>query len=88
MRIPIWLWPQQLGRAFMVSKKDGSRNHLSPAMPKTLWEAAQTFKTSAVARDLFGDSFVDHFAATREWEELEFLRHITDWELKRYSEII
>ena len=58
------------------------------ALPKTLWEAAQTLKTSAAARDLFGDAFVDHFAATREWEEREFRKHITDWELKRYFEII
>ena len=36
----------------------------------------------------FGDAFVDHFAATREWEEREFRKHITDWELARYFEII
>ena len=26
-------------------------------------------KSSAAARELFGDTFVEHFAATREWEE-------------------
>ena len=30
----------------------------------------------------------EHFAATREWEEREFRRYITDWELRRYFEII
>lgn len=56
--------------------------------PRTLWDAAQRLKASEVARDWFGDAFVDHFAATREWEEREFRKHITDWELGRYFEII
>ncbi len=58
------------------------------ALPRTLWEAAQALKGSKAARELFGDAFVDHFAASREWEEREFRRHITDWELERYFEII
>jgi glutamine synthetase len=53
-----------------------------------LWDAAQAFKGSQIARELFGNTFVDHFAATREWEEREFRQHITDWELERYFEII
>ncbi|HEX8665717.1 MAG TPA: glutamine synthetase [Beijerinckiaceae bacterium] len=57
-------------------------------LPRTLWEAAQRLKESATARALFGNEFVDHFAATREWEEREFRKHITDWELARYFEII
>lgn len=57
-------------------------------LPRTLWEAAQNLRQSEAARSLFGDAFVDHFAATREWEEREFRRHITDWELSRYFEII
>jgi glutamine synthetase len=58
------------------------------ALPRTLWEAAQRLKASKMARDWFGDAFVDHYAATREWEEREFRRHITDWEMARYFEII
>ena len=58
------------------------------ALPRTLWEAAQRLKQSRVAREYFGDAFVQHFAATREWEEREFRKHITDWELARYFEII
>lgn len=57
-------------------------------LPETLWSAAQQLKTSQAARKCFGDAFVDHFAATREWEEREFRRHVTDWELRRYFEII
>jgi len=58
------------------------------ALPRTLWDAAQRLKASKVARELFGDAFVEHYAATREWEEREFRKHISDWELSRYFEII
>ncbi len=58
------------------------------ALPRTLWDAAQRLKSSIVAQQLFGAAFVEHFAATREWEEREFRKHITDWELARYFEII
>ncbi len=58
------------------------------ALPRTLWEAAQRLKASRMAHDWFGEEFVHHFAASREWEEREFRRHITDWELARYFEII
>ncbi|OZI21067.1 glutamine synthetase [Bordetella genomosp. 9] len=57
-------------------------------LPTTLWEAAQRLKQSEAARACFGDLFVDHYAATREWEERMFRRHVTDWELARYFEII
>ncbi|MCZ6467559.1 MAG: glutamine synthetase [Alphaproteobacteria bacterium] len=57
-------------------------------LPATLWEAAQRLKASRAARACFGDAFVDHYAATREWEEREFRKHITDWEMERYFEII
>jgi glutamine synthetase len=58
------------------------------ALPRTLWDSAQRLKASKMARDWFGDEFVGHYAATREWEEREFRRHISDWELARYFEII
>ena len=57
-------------------------------LPRTLWEAAQRLKASKMANEWFGEDFVYHFAASREWEEREFRRHITDWELARYFEII
>ena len=60
----------------------------SRALPRTLWEAAQRLKGSKPGRALFGDAFVEHYAASREWEEREFRRAITDWEMARYFEII
>jgi glutamine synthetase len=59
-----------------------------PRAPRTLIETTRIFKDSKVARDWFGDDFVDHFAATREWEWRQWLDAVTDWELKRYFEII
>ena len=57
-------------------------------LPSSLFEAAQRLRKSKAARELFGEAFVDHYAATREWEEREFRKAITDWELARYFEII
>ncbi len=57
-------------------------------LPTTLWDAAQNLKQSTIANELFGEAFVSHYAASREWEEREFRKHITDWELERYFEII
>ncbi|MEZ5666269.1 MAG: glutamine synthetase [Alphaproteobacteria bacterium] len=58
------------------------------ALPRTLYEAAVRLRRSKAARTLFGDAFVDHYGATREWEEREFRKAITDWEMARYFEII
>ncbi len=60
----------------------------SRALPRTLYEAAERLEASKPARSLFGDAFVEHYAATRKWEEREFRKAITDWELARYFEII
>jgi glutamine synthetase len=57
-------------------------------LPGTLYEAAERLHASKAARALFGDAFVEHYAATRQWEEREFRKAITDWELSRYFEII
>jgi len=39
-------------------------------LPATLWDAAQGLKGSKAARQYFGDEFVEHYAATREWGTL------------------
>jgi glutamine synthetase len=57
-------------------------------LPRTLTDAAAQFARSKPAQELFGAPFVEHFAASREWEEREFRRAVTDWELARYFEII
>jgi len=59
-----------------------------PRAPRSLIRSTHNFKESAIARDFLGDTFVDHFAATREWEHRQWQDAVTDWELKRYFEII
>jgi len=76
------LGPMVEGNAYQQSFPDELK------LPETLWQSAQALKTSTMARDYFGDAFVDHFAATREWEVREYRKHISQWELDRYFEII
>jgi glutamine synthetase len=57
-------------------------------LPGSLADAAARLRKSAAARELFGDAFVDHYAYTREWEEAEQRKAVTDWQLQRYFEII
>ena len=58
------------------------------SLPRTLTEASEWLAGSKAGRELFGNEFVEHFAASREWEDREFRRAITDWEMARYFEII
>lgn len=57
-------------------------------LPTSLEKAAQALRESSMARESFGDAFVDHYAATREWEDREFRKTVSDWDLARYFEII
>jgi glutamine synthetase len=45
-------------------------------------------KESPVVNEILGGDFTRHFIQTREWEWQQHLRPVTDWELKRYFEII
>jgi glutamine synthetase len=65
---------------------EGSEN--IPRAPRSLKETTASFKASDTARDWFGDDFVDHFAATREWEWRQWQDAVTDWERVRYFEIV
>lgn len=67
---------------------DAARAARIPRLPRTLEQATANLKRSTFARDFFGDAFVDHFVATREWEWRQSLDAVTDWELKRYFEIV
>lgn len=60
----------------------------SLSLPPSLSAAAYALTKSEAARSLFGDEFVEHYAASRQWEQRQFNQHITDWELARYFEII
>ncbi len=57
-------------------------------LPSNLLEATWLFRESAFARKAFGDEFVDHYSATREWEWRQYEKAVTNWELERYFEAI
>jgi glutamine synthetase len=50
---------------------------------KTLREATELMDGSKMLRAAFGDDVIDHYVHTAEWEQFEYDRRITDWELKR-----
>lgn len=57
-------------------------------LPKSLEAANEAMKQSSLAKELFGEKFVTHFTQTRDWEIRQFAKVVTDWETKRYFEII
>lgn len=57
-------------------------------LPPNLWEATQAMRQSELAKELLGTDFVAHFAGTREWEWRQYAKAVTDWEMRRYFEII
>ncbi|MBS1662965.1 MAG: glutamine synthetase [Bacteroidetes bacterium] len=70
------------------TKGSGYADKTWGVLPRNLWEATQAMKESSLAKELFGEEFVDHFTRTREWEWRQFAQVVTDWEIKRYLEII
>ena len=52
-------------------------------VPKTLREATVLMRDSKMLRAAFGDDVIDHYVHNAEWEQFEYDRRITDWELKR-----
>jgi glutamine synthetase len=57
-------------------------------LPRDLHEATERLSRSSLARELLGEELVDHFVTTRLWEWRQFGDAVTDWELRRYFEII
>ena len=54
-----------------------------PEVPKTLREATVTLDKSKMLRAALGDDVIDHYVHTARWEQAEFDRKVTDWELFR-----
>jgi glutamine synthetase len=67
---------------------NGYRDKSNGSIASNLMDAANFMKDSSVAKALFGEAFVEHFTQTRIWECRQFAKSVTDWELKRYFEII
>jgi len=54
-----------------------------PEISKTLREATDWLRGSEMLKAAFGEAVIAHYVHTAEWEQLEYDRRVTDWELKR-----
>ena len=52
-------------------------------IPSTLRESTETLRGSKMLREALGDDVVDHYVRCAEWEQEEFDKAVTDWEIKR-----
>ena len=52
-------------------------------IPQTLRAATETLRNSAFLRTAMGDDVIDHYTRCAEWEQEEFDRVVTDWEIAR-----
>lgn len=52
-------------------------------IPKTLRDATDQLNKSKLLRSAFGDDVVDHYVRAARWEQEEYDRRITDWEVAR-----
>ncbi|KAL1894806.1 hypothetical protein Cpir12675_003501 [Ceratocystis pirilliformis] len=67
----------------------GSNADKGERLAKSLREATERFASKdSVAREVFGDDFVDHFAGTRMHEVRQWEEAVTDWEMRRYIETV
>ena len=71
-----------------ATRGNGYEDQEAMRLPSDLYVATQAMKHAELAQELFGCDFVDHFIRTREWEWRQFSQAVTDWEMKRYFEII
>jgi len=71
-----------------ATKGNGYTDLSNGVLSRNLFEATQKMKNSDLAKELLGADFVEHFTMTREWECKQYAKVVTDWELKRYLEII
>jgi glutamine synthetase len=52
-------------------------------IPKTLREATELMRRSKLLRSAFGDDVIDHYVHAARWEQSEYDRRVTDWEVAR-----
>jgi glutamine synthetase len=52
-------------------------------IPKTLRDAMEHLEKSKMLKAAFGEDVVEHYLHTARWEQFEYDRRVTDWELHR-----
>lgn len=63
---------------------DGSIQPLA----RNLTDSTRLFEKSEIAKEYLGPDFVEHFVATRKWEVQEYEKAVTNWDRRRYFELI
>ncbi|CAI4211242.1 unnamed protein product [Parascedosporium putredinis] len=67
----------------------GGQSDAGERLARSLHAATERFMSKgSVAREVFGDDFVEHFGGTREHEIRLWNEAVTDWEVKRYIETV
>ena len=80
------------------TKGDATADASLPALPTTLESALALLQNSKAAPEILGEAFVDHYIRTRDWECRQYKqssdeqdkhqRSVSEWELRRYFELI
>ena len=78
----------QLPLTIEATSGNGYQDKRHGVLSANLYEATQAMRSSLIANELFGAKFTEHFTQTRLWEWKQYTKAVTDWELKRYFEII
>jgi glutamine synthetase len=55
-------------------------------LPQNLYEATRALENDKVIRDALGNQLSEEFIALKDMEWIEYMRHVSDWEVKRYLE--
>jgi glutamine synthetase len=56
--------------------------------PSNLGQAAERLDASPIAREIFGDDFIDSFVTGRRFEFAEYQKQVSEWEIRRYLGIV
>ncbi len=70
----------ELGKPFEGDAYYGDK---LPEVANTLRGATANLRDSKMLRAAFGDEVIEHYVHTAEWEQMEYDRRVTDWELRR-----
>ncbi len=63
------------------------RSHVQP-LAQNLSASTDLLERSEVAREYLGADFVEHFVATRRWEVKQYEKVVSNWDRRRYLEMI
>jgi glutamine synthetase len=57
------------------------------SVPQSLEEAVGLLEHSAVAREMLGADFVQHYVLMKRFEAEKYRQQVSEWEVRRYAEM-